>query len=71
METPDEQTMQPRAEFIERNRHHALVCERAYYLAEQRGFAPGHEVDDWLGAERELERAWTTGAGEGPTLCGD
>jgi len=30
------------------------VAEAAYYKAEARGFEPGHEVDDWLDAEREL-----------------
>jgi hypothetical protein len=37
---------------IERAR---LVAERAYALAEQRGFAPGAELDDWLQAEREYD----------------
>jgi hypothetical protein len=32
----------------------AAIAERAYFLAERRGFEPGHEVDDWLAAEREL-----------------
>jgi hypothetical protein len=32
----------------------ALVAERAYFKAEGRGFAPGHELDDWLAAEREI-----------------
>jgi hypothetical protein len=32
----------------------AMVAEAAYYKAEQRGFAPGFEMDDWLEAEREL-----------------
>jgi hypothetical protein len=27
---------------------------RAYELSEQRGFIPGHEVDDWFVAEREV-----------------
>ena len=31
----------------------AEIAERAYYKAENRGFAPGHELDDWLEAERE------------------
>lgn len=26
----------------------------AYYRAEQRGFEEGHELDDWLQAEKEL-----------------
>lgn len=29
------------------------IEQRAYALAEGRGFAPGHEVDDWLEAERQ------------------
>lgn len=29
------------------------VAEAAYYKAEARGFQPGHEMDDWLGAEKE------------------
>jgi Protein of unknown function (DUF2934) len=32
-----------------------LVAERAYELAEQRGFTPGAELDDWLQAEREYD----------------
>ena len=32
----------------------ATVAERAYYRAEKRGFAPGHEIEDWLAAEREI-----------------
>lgn len=26
----------------------------AYYKALARGFAPGHELDDWLAAEKEV-----------------
>ena len=36
---------------------HARIAEAAYCCAEQRGFAPGHEIDDWLQAERGIERA--------------
>ncbi len=32
----------------------ALVAEAAYYRAEHRGFAPGHEIDDWAAAEQEV-----------------
>ena len=28
----------------------------AYLLAEQRGFTPGHELEDWLAAETEIDR---------------
>jgi hypothetical protein len=33
----------------------AMIAERAYYRAERRGFAPGHEVEDWLAAETEVD----------------
>ncbi len=32
----------------------AQIAELAYYKAERRGFAPGHEMEDWLEAERDL-----------------
>lgn len=32
---------------------HRRIAERAYRLAERRGFAPGAELDDWLAAEAE------------------
>lgn len=31
------------------------ISRRAYEIAERRGFSPGHELDDWLQAEREIE----------------
>ena len=34
---------------------HRRICELAYRRAEQRGFVPGGEVDDWLEAEREVD----------------
>ncbi len=30
----------------------ARIAELAYFKAEERGFEPGHELDDWLAAER-------------------
>jgi hypothetical protein len=32
-----------------------MVHEAAYYRAEKRGFEPGHEVEDWAEAEREID----------------
>lgn len=32
-----------------------LISEAAYYLAEQRGFEPGHDLEDWLAAENEID----------------
>ena len=34
---------------------HRRISELAYRRAEQRGFAPGNEVEDWLEAEREVD----------------
>src|SRR4029453_12010283 len=33
----------------------ARIAERAYWRAEQRGFTPGQELEDWLHAEREVD----------------
>jgi hypothetical protein len=33
------------------------IAKRAYEIAEQRGFAPGAEMEDWLAAEREIDAA--------------
>jgi hypothetical protein len=30
------------------------VAERAYFKALSRGFTPGHELEDWVAAEREV-----------------
>lgn len=35
----------------------AMVAEAAYFRAEHRGFAPGHELEDWLAAEVEVGNA--------------
>jgi hypothetical protein len=32
------------------------VAELAYYRALQRGFEPGHEIEDWLAAEAEIDQ---------------
>lgn len=32
-----------------------MIREAAYYHYAQRGFAPGHDLDDWLAAEAEIE----------------
>jgi hypothetical protein len=33
-----------------------LIEEAAYYRAARRGFAPGHELEDWVQAESEVMR---------------
>jgi len=35
---------------------HDQIKHRAYQIYIERGARPGHELDDWLRAERELQR---------------
>lgn len=46
---------------IDPERRRALIAEAAYFRAERRGFAPGHEAEDWLAAEIEVDTALTVG----------
>ncbi len=59
------QQLQPRrasgATLIDPERRRALIAEAAYFRAERRGFAPGHEAEDWLAAEIEVDTALTVG----------
>lgn len=34
----------------------AMIADAAYFRAEKRGFAAGHELEDWLAAEAEIEQ---------------
>ena len=43
------------ANFDPSSSREALIATAAYYRAEKRGFAPGHETEDWLAAEREVD----------------
>jgi hypothetical protein len=40
---------------LSREERRRLIAERAYFKAEKRGFAPGHEEKDWLEAEEEFK----------------
>ena len=33
----------------------AYIAEAAYFIAMRRGFSPGHELEDWLTAENEVD----------------
>ena len=35
----------------------SLIAKAAYYRAERRHFEPGHELEDWLAAESEVDRS--------------
>ena len=35
---------------------HEMIATAAYYISEQRGFAPGHEREDWYRAEAAIDK---------------
>jgi hypothetical protein len=41
--------------FVDPQQRAALIARAAYFRAMNRGFAPGNEVADWLGAEAEVD----------------
>jgi len=41
--------------FIEPAERQGMIADAAYLRAERRGFDPGHEVEDWLAAEKDIE----------------
>jgi Protein of unknown function (DUF2934) len=47
------------AKFDPSSSREALIGTAAYYRAERRGFLPGHEVEDWIAAEREIDDVGT------------
>lgn len=51
--TEEPRAAQPRA--LAGEDRYRLIAERAYFKAEERGFAPGGEVADWLAAEIEID----------------
>ena len=42
-------------QFVGPEHRAALIAEAAYFRAEKRGFTPGHEAEDWLAAEAEVD----------------
>jgi Protein of unknown function (DUF2934) len=41
----------------------AMIAQAAYLRAERRGFDPGHETEDWLAAEEEVDALLALGQG--------
>ncbi len=39
----------------EEEQQQLMISEAAYYLAENRGFIPEHELEDWLEAEKHVK----------------
>ena len=44
----------------------AMIAQAAYLRAERRGFEPGHEEEDWLAAEAEVDALLKAGNGGPP-----
>jgi hypothetical protein len=40
---------------IDLDEYREMVAVNAYYRAEKRGFKPGHEMDDWFEAEKDIK----------------
>ncbi len=38
-----------------------IIAQTAYFRSEQRGFERGHELEDWLAAEAEVDAALAIG----------
>jgi Protein of unknown function (DUF2934) len=51
---------------LSREGRHALIAQKAYLRAERRGFDPGHETEDWLAAESEVDALLKLSLGGAP-----
>lgn len=58
---PDEVRADPDAAWDDEDRIE-MIAANAYFRAERRGFLPGHELSDWLEAEREVDAMLRRGA---------
>ena len=56
-ESPQESTQSAAAASvsIDPDTRRQLVAAQAYFLAERRGFAAGHEIEDWVAAEMVVD----------------
>jgi hypothetical protein len=52
---PGRKKAQPFTQFVDPEQRAALIAEAAYFRAQKRGFAAGHETEDWLAAEAEVD----------------
>ena len=41
--------------FVDPQQRAGLIAQAAYFRALERGFAPGHELEDWLAAEAAVD----------------
>jgi hypothetical protein len=67
-DTPPNSIVTRSSAFMEPDERRALIAECAYHRARERGFDPGHELDDWLAAEAEIDQALASR--QTPSQCG-
>ena len=48
-------TKAPASDAVSEDVRRGMIAEGAYLRAERRGFAHGHEAEDWLAAEAEVD----------------
>jgi hypothetical protein len=48
---------QPRTASMSDVERREAIAKAAYHRAEQRGFEPGHELEDWVAAETQVDAA--------------
>jgi len=53
-------------QFVGPEQRAALIAEAAFFRSEKRGFAPGHEDEDWLAAESEVDAKLMHAVESGP-----
>lgn len=49
------------ARFYGEPQRHRMIAETAYFRWLHRGFGSGHELEDWLAAEAQVDAALTIG----------
>jgi Protein of unknown function (DUF2934) len=49
------QSLTPASASIDPDSRRRLVAAEAYFRAERRGFASGHELEDWVAAEATVD----------------
>jgi hypothetical protein len=54
--------------FVDPEQRAALIAEAAFFRAEKRGFVPGHEIEDWLDAESEVDARLMRATEAGPRV---
>ena len=54
-EEPDQPFQEGAGDTLDPDLRHRMISEVAYYLYQQRGYADGYELDDWLQAEAQID----------------